>query len=85
MYIGNINHGRIARHLGDNQMFIVTVTNQGQQFWLRGTTWAFHADRVNQFQSEQAARDALEKARKFMKPSLFKLCQVKPAAWRDRT
>ena len=37
--------------------YLVTVTNQGNQFWLRGTTWAFHADRANLFDTEQQARE----------------------------
>ncbi len=57
-------------------MFQVTVTNEGGKYWLRGTTWAFHADRANSFETTEAATAALEKARKFMKPAQFKLAKI---------
>ena len=60
-------------------MFIVTVNNQGQQFWLRGTTWAFRAERANQFDTEQAAIAAAKKAEKFMTPSIRKSYKVQQA------
>jgi hypothetical protein len=57
-------------------MFIVTVTNQGQQFWLRGTTWAFHADRANQFPTQEAATLAAMKAEQFMAPKIRKSYKI---------
>lgn len=61
-------------------MFIVTVNNQGQQFWLRGTTWAFHAERANQFATEQDAIKAAKKAEKFMTLSIRKSYKVEQTA-----
>lgn len=53
-------------------MYIVTLINKDTKFWLRGTTWAFHADRANKFETYDDAVKALLKASKFMKPSLVK-------------
>ncbi len=58
--------------------YIVTVTNKGQQFWLRGTTWAFHAERADVFSSEQDAIAAARKAEKFMAPAIRKSYKVQP-------
>ena len=57
-------------------MYMVTLTNNGETFFLRGTTWAFHADRAFQYETEGAARTALDKARQFMKPAMFKLAKI---------
>ena len=57
-------------------MFIVTLTNNGQQYWLRGTTWAFRAERAQSFETQDQAQKALAAARQFMKPSLFKLASI---------
>jgi len=53
-------------------MYAVTIVNQGNKFWLKGTTWAFSLERAQQFPTEESARNQLEKAKKFMKPSLYK-------------
>jgi len=53
-------------------MIIVTVENEGNKFYLRGTTWSFSQDRASQFADAQAAQAGLERARKFMKPALYK-------------
>ena len=58
-------------------MFQVTIENAGQTFYLRGTTWAFSADRGNTFASEIAAAAAIEKAKKFLaKKSLAKSIKI---------
>ena len=56
--------------------FVVTTTNKGETFWLRGTTWAFHADRANVFDSPEQAEAALKKAAKFNKPSVIKAAVI---------
>ena len=53
-------------------MFVVTVTNNGIKWPLRGTNWAYSMDRAQQFETHAAAQAALEKARKFMKPAIYK-------------
>ena len=62
-----------------NNGYIVTVSNKGQQFWLRGTTWAFHADRANVFATESEAKAAAVKAEKFMAPAIRKSYKVEAA------
>ena len=47
-------------------MFQVTLENAGQTFYLRGTTWAFSADRGNTFETMEAAANAISKAVKFL-------------------
>lgn len=51
-------------------MFIVYVENMGNKFWLRGTTWAFSAERADQFETETAAKIAATRAEKFMAPAI---------------
>jgi len=58
--------------------YVVNVINQGQSWYLRGTTWTGEAERASRFASEQAARAGLLKAKPFMKASLFKLATVQP-------
>lgn len=57
-------------------MFIVTVCHNGQIVPLRGTVWAFSMDRAQKFDTCEAAMAALEKARKFMKASVYKKAVV---------
>lgn len=57
-------------------MFIVTVENNGMKFWLRGTTWAFHRDRANEFASHEAAQTAIDKAKQFMAPKIKKNLKI---------
>jgi hypothetical protein len=51
-------------------MFEVTVFNKGMQFWLRGSTWAFDADRGDKFATRELAVQAAKKAEKFMAPAI---------------
>jgi hypothetical protein len=53
-------------------MILVTVNNKDTKFYLRGTTWVFAIERANRFSSIEDAKVAIEKARKFMPPSVFK-------------
>ena len=58
-------------------MFQVTLENAGQAFYLRGTTWAFSADRDNTFETREAAETAIAKATKFLaKKSMAKLIRI---------
>lgn len=60
-------------------MFQVTLENDGQTFYLRGTTWAFSKDRGNVFETSEQAHAAIEKAKKFLaRKSLYKKIQVWP-------
>lgn len=56
--------------------FIVTLQNGSNEYFLRGTTWAFSADRAQVFADEDAARAGLATARKFTKPKLFKRATI---------
>jgi 3-hydroxy-3-methylglutaryl CoA synthase len=57
-------------------MFIVTVVHNGNMVPLRGTVWAFDMSRAQKFDTCEAAMAALEKARKFMKASVYKKAVV---------
>jgi len=57
-------------------MYLVTLINQGTQFWLRGTTWAFSVDRASRFATVEDAQVALHIAKQFMKAKTFKLAQI---------
>ena len=53
-------------------MFIVTINNGGNDYFLRSTIWAFCIERAEQFNTEIEAQAALMKAKKFTKSALFK-------------
>lgn len=55
---------------------VVTVVNQGQRFWLKGTTWSFSLDRADRYPTTHAAFAAIEKARKFNKASVMKRAEL---------
>lgn len=57
-------------------MYQVTVINNGVKFWLKRTTWAFHADRGDRFETMQEATNAIAKAQKFMAPSIKKAVKI---------
>lgn len=60
-------------------MFQVTLNNAGATFYLRGTTWAFTAERGNVFATSEEAHAAIEKAKKFLpRKSMYKNIQVWP-------
>jgi hypothetical protein len=56
--------------------YIVTVENNGETWPLRGTIWAFSMERAQHFASEAAAQAALDKAKKFMKPALYRKARI---------
>jgi hypothetical protein len=59
-------------------MIIATVENQGQTFYLKGTTWTFRVERADQFETLEAAKAAAVKAVKaarFMTKTLAKKIQ----------
>jgi len=58
--------------------YVVTVTNQGNQFWLRGTTWAFRAERAFTFATIDQAKQAAKQAEKFMAPAIRKSYVIQP-------
>lgn len=57
-------------------MFVVSLAHNGATFYLRSTIWVDEFDRANKFDTAEKARLALEKAKKFMKPSLRKYALV---------
>lgn len=52
--------------------FVVTVTHNGNRVPLRGTVWAFSMDRAQHFATREAAQAQLDKARQFMKATIYK-------------
>jgi hypothetical protein len=59
-------------------MFIVTLNHLGNTFYLRSTVWSFALDRATRYHTEDAARDALNKARKFMKAAQYRAAKIEP-------
>ena len=57
-------------------MFIVTLINDNYKFFLRSTVWATSQDRAQPFETEEAAKLQLVKAKKFIKPKLYKLAVI---------
>lgn len=55
---------------------VVTVENKGMKFWLRGTTWAFHADRADVFHTDAEAHAAIARAERFMPVALARRVRV---------
>ena len=60
-------------------MFIVTVTNNGIKWPLRGTVWAFDMSRAQIFPTREAAQAALVKAKPFMKAAIYKRAVIEAA------
>jgi len=61
-------------------MFIVTVEHNGETWPLRGTIWALSMERAQKFETRDAAQAALDKARQFMKPALYKKARITETA-----
>lgn len=57
-------------------MFIVTVSKNGEDYFLRGTVWVFRLARAFEYDSEPDARIALALARPYMPPAIYKAAQV---------
>jgi hypothetical protein len=65
-------------YFGASQMsYIVTVVHNGNEVPLRGTVWAFSMDRAQQFETQQQAQAALEKAKMFMKAAVYKKAVIR--------
>lgn len=60
--------------------YVVRTVNPttGDQFWLRRTTYAFQLDRAERFGSEDQARAALERSRKFNAGWAYRNARVEP-------
>ena len=52
--------------------YVVTFERANVKYWLRGTTWTFHAVRANEFDTQQKAQDAAKRAEMFMAPAVRK-------------
>lgn len=59
-------------------MHIVTLIHLGNKFYLRNTIWSAHIDRATIYTSAQAAQDALDRAKKFMKAAQYKAAKIEP-------
>lgn len=55
---------------------IVTLQHLGNEFYLRSTIWTADRNRATIFQSEDAARAGLAKAKQFMKAAQFKAARI---------
>lgn len=61
--------------------YLVTLEN-GYTYYMRSTTWTTELERASTFETVEAAKTALERARQFMKPALYKravIVEVKPS------
>lgn len=59
-------------------MFVVTYKNpvNGQAYFLRSTIWTSEGDRAQEFATKAAAEAQLEKAKQFMKASVYRNARV---------
>lgn len=57
-------------------MKIVTLNHLGATFYLRRTVWTADLDRADRFETEDAARAQLAKAKPFMKAAQFKAARI---------
>lgn len=67
-------HKRPGKYKG-HKMIVVTVMNGGFKWYLKGTTWTSALERADKFDEVMVAMSAVVKAKKFMKPALFKSVQ----------
>ena len=63
--------------------YLVTVNNSAVIFFLRGTVWSFSSERADKFATREAAQAALEKARKFMKPAIYRKAAIQESHFYD--
>lgn len=49
---------------------------ESQGWYLRGTTWAGTEDRATKYETPAKAQEALNAARKYMKPAAFKAAHI---------
>jgi len=57
--------------------YIITVVHNGNEVPLRGTVWAFDMARAQKFVTREEAQKALDKAKMFMKVSIYKKAVIK--------
>jgi hypothetical protein len=57
-------------------MIIATVENNGETFFLRGTTWAYRRERATEFTSVVDAKAACDRAARFMPKALAKKIKI---------
>lgn len=57
-------------------MFMVITEHNGEKWPLRGTNWAYSMDRAELFKTRELAQAALEKAKQFMKPAIYKKARI---------
>lgn len=56
--------------------YIARVENQGYTWMLKGTTWTSSIERADKFSSTHDAQQALQRAKRFTKPALFKRVEI---------
>ena len=56
--------------------YIVTVTMNGTKWPLRGTNWAYDMSRALYYPTREEAQAALDRARKFMKPAVYRAAVI---------
>lgn len=57
-------------------MYIAKVNSEGNEYFLRGTAWAFQKDRATIYPDRVTADAAVEKAAKFMNKRLAKKVEI---------
>jgi hypothetical protein len=57
-------------------MFVVTYLSGATDFWLRSTVWTSARERATEFETREAAQAALDKAKQFMKASVYKQSRI---------
>ena len=62
------------------EKYIVTLDHNGETWPLRGTVWAYAMDRAQVFASQEAAREALDRAKKFMSAKQYRAAKIVPVA-----
>ncbi len=62
--------------------FIVTLASPAGTCYLRSTVWTFAGalDRATRYETQEAARKGLDKAKPFMKLASYKAARVQPLA-----
>lgn len=60
-------------------MLIIVTKNEGQTFYLRGTVWTSCIDRAAKYGTIEQATAAIEKAKKFMHPHVYKAVVIMEA------
>lgn len=56
--------------------YVVRLTHLGNTFHLRRTVWTADLDRADRFETEDAARAQLAKAKPFMEAAQFKAARI---------